>query len=204
MKNLIQQYEDNENLYKTTIFKSSEELMLQINENKSQNLRMQTLIEDQIFYKKIIFVGFSCFPIIEENNNYLAKRNDEIDQKLSEFLKVNPGYPVKILRIKEGKYEFGSRKINIKNINNNLWVETDKGFLSFSDFIIQTTFQEIRISIEEEEKKINSDFSSENLINKNSNLKEENKNLVTKQNTNTVKSKNSPSDTRSKVERKKL
>lgn len=201
MKGLIQQYEHNENLYKSTIFKSSEELMLQINENKSQNLRMQTLIEDQIFYKKIIFAGFSCFPIIEENTKYFAKTNDEIDQKINEFLKINPGFPVKIIRIREGKYEFGSKKINIENINNSLWVETDKGLLSFSDFIVQSTFQEIRIKIEEEEKKFNSELSSEELINKNS-INNENKN-ATKQNICISKSKNSPSSTRTKIERKK-
>ena len=73
---------------------------------------------------------------------YNPKKNDEIDQKLGEFLNKNK-IPTKFIRIGDGCYCFGSKMITVKIHNNKLVVRIGGGFMMLEDFIKLYAVQEL-------------------------------------------------------------
>lgn len=65
-----------------------------------------------------------------------------MDECLAEFLNQNPN-PVKFIRVDEGLYTFGSKKINVKIINDKLVCRVGGGYMTISDFIKLYTMQEL-------------------------------------------------------------
>ena len=77
----------------------------------------------------IIFVKTN-FP--NPNSNYSAQKNDEIDHNIMVYIQENP-LPIKITKISQGKYFYGSLKIEIylgiyatppENLEAKYWLNT--------------------------------------------------------------------------------
>ncbi|CDW71306.1 gas2 domain containing protein [Stylonychia lemnae] len=69
---------------------------------------------------------------------YVAIPGDEIDQQVAEYInkaQEQEPIPVKIQRIDNALYQFGSKKISIKVIKNSLMVKLGGGYISLEDFI---------------------------------------------------------------------
>ena len=72
----------------------------------------------------------------------LRSRNSEIDQKLKEIMKKSM-IPMKFVRIGEGLYVFGSKRVNVKAINNKLAVRIGGGYMYIEEFIRVFAHQEL-------------------------------------------------------------
>ena len=60
--------------------------------------------------------------------------NDEVNQKLEEFMQMNR-LPIKFVRIGEGLYTFGSKKIFVKVLNERLVIRIGGGYMFIEQFI---------------------------------------------------------------------
>lgn len=100
-------------------FDLSEEITLLNNKLSSQNMTIQKLSQD---LKKIENpINLTKKLLNNQNPNYFAQKNDEIDINLMLFLQENP-LPIKITRISEGKYMYGATKVEISLENFKLFV----------------------------------------------------------------------------------
>lgn len=69
-------------------------------------------------------------------------RNIEIDSKLKEIMKKTK-IPMKFVRIGEGLYVFGSKRVHIKALNEALVVRTNVGYIPIDEFIKLYAYQEL-------------------------------------------------------------
>ncbi|EAR93070.1 growth-arrest-specific protein 2 domain protein (macronuclear) [Tetrahymena thermophila SB210] len=74
--------------------------------------------------------------------NYNAKKGDEIDEKLCEFLSNNVT-PIKFVRIDEGLYNFGTKRIIVKLLKGKLVCRVGGGFMVIEEFLQLYTLQEL-------------------------------------------------------------
>ena len=79
---------------------------------------------------------------IDEFEPYVPKQNDEIDQRLGEIMNRTK-MPIKFIRIGEGSYVFGSKRVHVKIINGKLAIRTGGGYMMLEEFIRLYAHQEL-------------------------------------------------------------
>ena len=71
-----------------------------------------------------------------------VKKNDEIDLKLREIM-IKTKVPVKFIRIGEGLYIFGSKRVHVKILNGKLVIRIGGGYMYVEEFIRLYAHQEL-------------------------------------------------------------
>ena len=121
------------------------------------NSDLKTSKEDLNLLKKL-------FP--NQNNNYIAQKNDEIDVNLMLYLQ-DKQIPLKISRLSEGKYLYGSLKIELILENSRLMANFKNEVLSFDDFnkihLVHEMMETYQINLKSKIDDINTVKSSENI-----------------------------------------
>jgi len=72
--------------------------------------------------------------IASTRKKYKAKKGDEIDELIGEFMK-NSNTEVEIKRTGEGKYMIGEKKISAKVVNGNLLIRIGGGFMTMEEYM---------------------------------------------------------------------
>lgn len=127
------------------LFTTSTDLIKQTNialeeENIIHNLtqQMQTLDNSlRIAFgdiRRMHFTLESARKIQKPYESYIPETNDEIDQKMSE-LSNKAKLPIPFIRVSEGVYTFGSKKIQVKLVNGKLAVQAGSDFIPIEEFI---------------------------------------------------------------------
>jgi len=73
---------------------------------------------------------------------YIPKKGDLIDECLADYLNKNP-VPVKFIRVEEGLYSFGLRRVNVKIQNQKLVIRVGGGYMLIDEFLKMYTNQEL-------------------------------------------------------------
>lgn len=71
-----------------------------------------------------------------------VKKDDEIDQKLREIM-IKTKVPIKFIRIGEGLYIFGSKRVHVKILNSKLVIRIGGGYMYVEEFIKLYAQQEL-------------------------------------------------------------
>ena len=76
---------------------------------------------------------------------YIPAPNDEVDEKLSEYIHSCPKSKLKIMfmRESEGVYQFGSRRVSVKVERGKIVIKVGGGYLSIDEFMEQYTPAEL-------------------------------------------------------------
>ncbi len=159
MRERFAQYQDDENILRdnltqarTQLFLTANELVKQTNVAldqssiiKSMNDQMQTLDESlKTAFNDIrkLHVSLEAAKRIDEYEPYVPRKNDEIDMRLSEIMNRTK-MPIKFIRIGEGIYIFGSRRVHVKILNGKLVIRTGGGYMMLEEFIRLYAHQEL-------------------------------------------------------------
>lgn len=121
-------------------FEISEEISLINNKLTTQNLLIQKLSSE--LKKTENPLSISKKMLINQNSGYSAQKNNEIDVNLMLYLQDNP-IPIKISRISDGKYLYGSLKIDIFLENSKLLVSYNNEKTTLDDFNKNHLFGEL-------------------------------------------------------------
>ena len=90
-----------------------------------------------------------------------VKKNDEIDLKLREIM-IKTRVPVKFIRIGEGLYIFGSKRVHVKILNGKLVIRIGGGYMYVEEFIRLYAHQELVKLKNKEEAQASEQESEEN------------------------------------------
>jgi len=71
-----------------------------------------------------------------------VKKNDEVDVKLREIM-IKTKVPIKFIRIGEGLYIFGSKRVHVKILNSKLVIRIGGGYMYVEEFIRLYAHQEL-------------------------------------------------------------
>ena len=112
-------------------FEIYEDLTISNNKISTQNLLIQKLKAEINKINDPVIQIRKLFPI--QNLNYIAMKNDEIDVNVMLFLQDSQ-IPLKIVRIGEGKYLYGSLKIDVFLEKTKLMVNYNNEISSFDEF----------------------------------------------------------------------
>lgn len=131
LKNLLSQKE--QEIFKNTKkqFELSEEITSLNNQISTQNLIIQKIRNDTSKNIDSLTMIKKLFPI--QNLSYVAQKNDEIDVNMMLFMQDNQ-IPLKIIRLAEGKYLYGSLKIDVFLEHSKLMVNLIGETSSFEQF----------------------------------------------------------------------
>ena len=111
----------------------------------SMNDQMQTLDESlktAFGDIKKLHMSLEAAKRIDEYETYSSRKADEIDQKINEIMNKTR-IPIRFIRIGEGAYVFGSRKVHVKIINGKLAIRCGGGYMMLEEFIRLYAHQEI-------------------------------------------------------------
>lgn len=78
---------------------------------------------------------------------YVPQKGDPIDKKLAEYINNQPHnekLKLMFMRVEDGVYDFGSRKILLKIERDKLQVKVGGGHLLIDDFVQQYTTAEVK------------------------------------------------------------
>lgn len=78
-----------------------------------------------------------------KNIRYTGMKGDEIDMALAEYINTY-GSPVPWKRISAQNYMYGSKKVNVKFIRNNLVIKVGGGSMMIQEFV--ATYEDIEIA----------------------------------------------------------
>ena len=71
-----------------------------------------------------------------------ARKDDEVDQKLREIM-IKTRVPIKFIRVGEGLYIFGSKRVHVKILNGKLVIRIGGGYMYVEEFIKLYAHQEL-------------------------------------------------------------
>lgn len=74
---------------------------------------------------------------------YKPVKGDEVDLKLAEMINIH-GSPVPWVRESSGNYKYGSKKVNVKYLRNNLIIKVGGGSMNFEEFV--ETYEDIELA----------------------------------------------------------
>jgi len=77
---------------------------------------------------------------------YVPVKDDPVDQKIADFINNYPDrnrLKIMFLREKEGVYDFGSKKVNVRIEKDRILIRVGGGYLSIDEFIDQFTAVEL-------------------------------------------------------------
>ena len=69
---------------------------------------------------------------------YVPMKDDPVDQKVAEFINNYPDrnkLKIMFMREKEGVYEFGSKRVNVRVEKGRIYIRVGGGYLSIDEFI---------------------------------------------------------------------
>ena len=91
-----------------------------------------------------------------------ARKDDEVDQKLREIM-IKTKVPIKFIRVGEGLYIFGSKRVHVKILNGKLVIRIGGGYMYVEEFIKLYAHQElVKIKNSERETEVADDtFTTE-------------------------------------------
>jgi hypothetical protein len=93
-----------------------------------------------------------------EPTTYKPVKGDEIDELFAKAINKSPYANLHIVRIKQGQYMFGTKKIMAKIINGKLVIRVGGGYMSVDEFIEQYGKMELMKAIAEEERQAGHDL----------------------------------------------
>lgn len=131
LKNLLSQKEQEISKNTKKQFELSEEITSLNNQISTQNLIIQKMRNDTSKNIDSLTMIKKLFPI--QNLSYIAQKNDEIDVNMMLFMQDNQ-IPLKIIRLAEGKYLYGSLKIEVFLEHGKLMVNLNGEASSFEQF----------------------------------------------------------------------
>ena len=131
LKNLLSQKEQEISKNTKKQFELSEEITSLNNQISTQNLIIQKIKSDTSKNIDSLTMIKKLFPI--QNLSYIAQKNDEIDVNMMLFMQDNQ-IPLKIIRLAECKYLYGSLKIDVFLEHGKLMVNFNGETSSFEQF----------------------------------------------------------------------
>ena len=131
LKNLLSSKEQEISKNTKKQFELSEEITSLNNQISTQNLIIQKIKNDTSKNIDSLTMIKKLFPI--QNLSYVAQKNDEIDVNMMLFTQDNQ-IPLKIFRLAEGKYLYGSLKIDVFLEHSKLMVNLNGETSSFEQF----------------------------------------------------------------------
>jgi hypothetical protein len=88
----------------------------------------------------------------EKPQQYIAVKGDAIDKMFADAINRSAYGALRIVRLEQGKYMFGTKKIMAKIINGKLVIRVGGGYMCVDEFIAQYGRMELMKAIAEEEK----------------------------------------------------
>lgn len=135
--------EERDNLQKE-IFRLTEELIKQAKTNLDQLNTLNKISEDNKRLQQNLDSAMECIPHPKQSSKYVPAKGDKIDKRLSVFINKSKNLPIQFIRIGEGLYTFGTKKIAVKILNGKIVIRVGGGYLMIEEFLRLYTFSELK------------------------------------------------------------
>lgn len=135
--------EERDNLQKE-IFRLTEELIKQTKTNLDQLNTLNKISEDNKRLQQNLDSAIECIPHPKQSSKYIPTKGDKIDKRLSVFINKSKNLPIQFIRIGEGLYTFGTKKIAVKILNGKIVIRVGGGYLMIEEFLRLYTFSELK------------------------------------------------------------
>lgn len=146
LKNILSQREQDITRNNKKQFELSEEITNLNNQISTQNLIIQKLKSETSKNVDPFTMIKKLFPV--QNLTYVAQKNDEVDVNMMLFLQDNQ-IPLKIIRTAEGKYIYGSLKIDVFLEKSKLMVNFNGEISNFEQFNMKYLLMELNLIIQQ-------------------------------------------------------
>eukprot|EP01016_Furgasonia_blochmanni_P049025 TRINITY_DN7394_c0_g2_i4.p1 TRINITY_DN7394_c0_g2~~TRINITY_DN7394_c0_g2_i4.p1 ORF type:complete len:853 (+),score=309.08 TRINITY_DN7394_c0_g2_i4:25-2559(+) len=112
------------------LYRVTDELIQQTNVSLEQHNIINSLADEVNRLEKDLEIAMVTLP----KEDYSPNKGDEVDQQLGDYLNQNH-VPVKFIRIGEGQYKFGTRRIFVKILRGRLVIRVGGGYLLIEEFL---------------------------------------------------------------------
>jgi len=144
LKETIRKLMEERDKLQSEIFRLTEELIKQSKTNLDQTHAINKLCEDNKRLQQNLDSAMECVPHPRQDSKYIATKGDKIDKRLSVFINKTTSLPIQFIRIGEGLYTFGTKKIAVKILNGKIVIRVGGGYLMIEEFLRLYTFSELK------------------------------------------------------------
>lgn len=144
LKETIRKLQEERDKLHAEIFRLTEELIKQSKTNLDQTHAINKMCEDNKRLQQNLDSAMECIPKPKTPSKYIPAKGDKIDRKLSMFVNAKSNLPIQFIRIGEGLYTFGTKKIAVKILNGKIVIRVGGGYLMIEEFLRLYTFSELK------------------------------------------------------------
>ena len=144
LKETIRKLQEERDRLQNEIFRLTEELIKQSKTNLDQLNTINKICEDNKRLQQNLDSAIECIPLRRESSKYVPTKGDKIDKRLSVFINKSKNLPIQFIRIGEGLYTFGTKKIAVKILNGKIVIRVGGGYLMIEEFLRLYTFSELK------------------------------------------------------------
>ena len=145
LKETIRKLQEERDKLHAEIFRLTEELIKQSKTNLDQTHAINRMCEDNKRLQQNLDSAMECIPKPKTPSKYIPAKGDKIDRKLSMFVNAKSNnLPIQFIRIGEGLYTFGTKKIAVKILNGKIVIRVGGGYLMIEEFLRLYTFSELK------------------------------------------------------------
>lgn len=145
LKETIRKLQEERDQLQKEIFRLTEELIKQTKTNLDQLNTLNKVTEDNKRLQQNLDSAMDCIPAPQrQSSRYVPAKGDKIDKRLSVFINKSKNLPIQFIRIGEGLYTFGTKKIAVKILNGKIVIRVGGGYLMIEEFLRLYTFSELK------------------------------------------------------------